>query len=128
MSSEDDVGVTPADEFERMPRQGYSEGFVAEKPSPMRIVQATLGSLLQPSRGSRTAYATVGQDSDDELDELERIDSINSDPVDSTDAEKDYWAMQRAGDCATFFNLCNTSLGIGILSFSLVRKISAALV
>lgn len=104
--------------LERMPHE--LEGFAKEKPSPIRTARAALGSLLQPARGSRTAYATLGQDSDGELeDELEDIDGSEHESAEYADGEEDYWAMQRAGDCATFFNLCNTSLGIGILSFSL---------
>eukprot|EP01047_Picozoa_sp_COSAG01_P111368 COSAG01_NODE_40151_length_467_cov_0.706522_1_plen_122_part_01 len=104
-----------------MPQElDYTDGFVKQKPSPMRVARAALGSLLQPGRGSRAAYATVGQNSEDELDELEDIDGSDHDTTENVGGEEEYWAMQRAGNCATFFNLCNTSLGIGILSFSLV--------
>ena len=109
------------DEFERMPHGGYSQvGFVEEKPNPMRVARAALDRILLPGRGSRQAYATVGQDSSDE--ELEGIDGPADGESDAGDEGGEYWTMQRAGDCATFFNLCNTSLGIGILSFSLVRR------
>ena len=122
MSSDDELPSSAADEMERMPHQGYSAGFVKEKPSPVRVARAALGSLLQPGRGSRVAYATVGQDSDGELEELEDIDGSDHESLHYSDEEDSYWTMQRAGNCATFFNLCNTSLGIGILSFSLVRQ------
>ncbi len=122
MASEDSVRSScPVEQFECMPQEGYTDGFVKEKPSPMRVARAALGSLLQPGRGSRAAYATVGQNSDDELEELEDIDGNDYDITENASGEEEYWAMQRAGNCATFFNLCNTSLGIGILSFSLVH-------
>jgi hypothetical protein len=130
MASEDTGSASSCpvvDQFERMPQEGYSDGFAKGKPSssPMRVARAALGSLLQPGRGSRAAYATIGQDSDDELDELDELEGIDGsdhDSVESGGGEEEYWAMQRAGNCATFFNLCNTSLGIGILSFSLVQQ------
>ena len=118
MPSEERTEICPAHSFDRIPHAGNLNGFAKEKPSPIHVVRATLGNLLQPGRGSRTAYKPVDQDSDGELED---IDGNDHETTEYIDGEEEYWAMQRAGNCATFFNLCNTSLGIGILSFSLVH-------
>ena len=130
-------------DFESMPVVGSTEGFAEVKPNPMRVVKGVLGQVMQPGRGSRVAYATVGQDDEDYLDgdvELEKIGGLLAKAIDpeaeqegklasasAGEVGEEYWAMQRAGNCATFFNLCNTSLGIGILSFSLAFAMGGVL-
>ena len=91
---------------------------------------AVADRLLRGQRRAGPSYSAVPQD-DEDGDDLEEIDDLPASPGQQRqhggDAEAEYWSLQRAGGCSTYFNLCNTSLGIGILSFSLAFAIGGAL-
>ena len=118
-----------------------------EQPSAAEHAVAGVKFLLERLHPNYDGYSTIAQDPFDEGYgaelELEPVIPLapsltgegrgsttqkplppeQPEQVEQQQEEDPYWQMQQASSLTTFFNLCNTSLGIGILSFALAVEV-----
>jgi hypothetical protein len=116
---------------------------VASTGRAQRAVQTIFGRLGLATRAQQ-GYSVLPQDAADndgddatleiELEQLPTeegssawADTASGGSGDAAAGGGDYWQMQQASSATTFFNLCNTSLGIGILSFALAVAVGRPL-